>query len=86
MTRGELGSHPLLVEIIKKGLCYINNVKTRLYYFAHIALRVEYANDISPNITKFVDRFEIEGRPDNSTSKFKIKKMCLEHYDKIWKS
>ena len=86
MTRGEVGSRPLLVEIIKKVLMYINSLKARPSAIANKAISFEYTNDNSPNITKFIDKFKLDGLPANTPSKYKINKICSGNYDTIWKA
>ena len=79
MTRGEVGSRPLLVDIIKKVLMYINSLKARPSAIAKKAISYEYTNDNSPNIAKF----KLDGLPANTPNKFKINKICTENYTSI---
>ena len=85
MDRGECGMRPLLVEILKRVISYINNVKSRPSAVCSKALRYEYTNDISPNITKFVNKFILQGVSLDSADKPKINKMCIERYNEFWK-
>ena len=66
MIRGEVGTRPLLVEIIKRVISYVKNLKTRPSSTASKALDFEYTYDISPNIIKFVDKLKHSHKKRNS--------------------
>ena len=49
MARGEVGARPLLVDVIKRVISYISNIKVRKRTIAYSAYDYETKNDTVPN-------------------------------------
>ena len=65
MTRGEVGTRPLLVEIIKSDIVSKKNLKIRPAYTASKALDFEYTNNILRLLNlliSFCYAFFVQGR------------------------
>ena len=83
MSRAEVGVRPLLIDIIKRTISYIKNIKTRTDSLVFEAYTFELNNSIIPNFTTFLNEFEFnENVYENS--KYIIKRTCHDYYDRIW--
>ena len=58
MSRAEVGVRPLLIDIIKRTISYIKNIKTRTDSLVFEAYTFELNNSIIPNFTTFLNKFE----------------------------
>ena len=80
-----MGTRPLLIDVIKRVISYINNVKERHDSLANSAYLFETRNDVGPNFSKYLNKFNLSGGSNIfGENKNKIKKICQENYDKYW--
>ena len=85
MTRGEVGSRPLLVDIIKRVISYIQNIKERQDSIAYSGYEFETGNYTEPNFQRYIEIFNFINVGDiYHESKEKVKKICLNYYDRLW--
>ena len=54
MTRGEVGTRPLLIDVIKRIISYTNNLKGRPESIAYSAYEFETSNEITPNFHTYI--------------------------------
>ena len=85
MVRGEIGGRPLLLDIIIKTMTYINNIKERPQAIVYSALDYESNNEIAPNFSKYIDKFNLMNSQEilNKT-KANMKIICQNNYDRYW--
>ncbi len=85
MARGEVGARPLLIDVIKRIVSYIKNIKGRQDTIAHSAYEFETKNDIAPNFNTYVNKFNLTGDEDIiGKTKNEINKICQHYYDRCW--
>ena len=84
MARGEVGARPLLLDIIKKVISYISNIKGRINTIAYSAFEYEINNDIVPNFNSYINKFNLSDQDLYAVSKFKVSVICQENYDRRW--
>ena len=84
MVRAEVGARPLILQILKRVISYINSVKKRKFSTVNTAFEFESKNDINPNISTYIDKFNlIEGNLID-VKKHKLNKICQDNYDRYW--
>ena len=81
MTRGEVGARPLMLDIIKRVISYINNIKTRTHTIAYSAYDFEIGNNTIPN---FSNKFDLIDQNIYKLEKKKVTGICLQNYDRRW--
>ena len=59
MTRGEVGSRPLLLEIVKKVILYRKSIIERTSSTVNTAFDFEGRNNVSPNFCLFINNFNL---------------------------
>ena len=84
MTRGEVGARPLLLDIIKKIISYISNIKGRTHTLAYSAYEYEIHNDIVPNFNSYINKFNLSDQDLYAIAKHKVSSICQENYDRQW--
>ena len=89
MIRAETGTRPLMNQIIKRYISYIQSLKKNTSSFAHSALVYETKNH-DPNCDNnsffnFLEKFNLDQNIVNEP-KSKIKKICNDTYDRLWKN
>ena len=77
MTRGEVGARPLMLDIIKRVISYINNIKTRTHTIAYSAYDFEIGNNTIPNFSSYINKFDLS---DQDIYKLEKKKSLLYVY------
>ena len=82
MTRGEVGVRPLLVQIIKRVVSYIGSIKKRNSSVVNVAFQCELNTE--PNMVAFLNKFDLNANDLHDKSKFKVKKVCDDNYDRYW--
>ena len=82
MTRGEVGVRPLLVQIIKRVVLYIGNIKKRNSSLANVAFQCELNNE--PNMVLFLKKFDLNADDLIDKSKFQVRNICDDNYDRYW--
>ena len=85
MARGEVGSRPLLVDVIIRTISYWQDIQNRQNSIVYEALEYEANNDVSPNFMTFIDKFEFDQNILTDFNKTKIKKTCNDYYERLWK-
>ena len=86
MSRGEVGARPLLVEVIKRTISYMQDIQKRAGSIVYKAFEFEANNDITPNFVTFIDKFNLIRNEIIETSKSNIKTTCHNNYDRFWKN
>ena len=85
MVRAEIGRRPLINIIIQRHVSFIKSTQSRNSALCHDALIYETRNDLIPNLWKFTRNFNFDIVCLLLESKRKLKKMCIENYDRFWK-
>ena len=87
MTRGEVGARPLLTDVNIKVITYIQNILERQQTTVYSALEFERNNEVSPNIFRYPNKFDLILDENILTgSKRKIRTLCKDNYDRYWQS
>ena len=84
MARGEVGARPLLLDIIKKVISYITNIKGRTHTIAYSAYVYEINNNVVPNFNNYVNKFNISNQNINAMKKHDVSSIYQENYDRRW--
>ena len=84
MTRGEVGARPLLLQVIKRVIAYIRNIKDINSSLVNIAFQYESESTTEPNLRTFVDKFNLNASELVEKSKHEVKKICHDNYDRYW--
>ena len=84
MVRSEVGVRPLLVQIIKQVITYVNSVKERKFSTVNTAFEFESKNNIIPNISTYIDKFNLNEENLIDIRKQKLNKICWDNYDRYW--
>ena len=84
MCRGEVGSRPLLLEILKRSISYRKSVIERESSIVNTALEFETQNDSLPNFCHFVNNFNVNNEDFANVSKYVVNKKSQDNYDRIW--
>ena len=82
MTRGEFGVRPLLIQVIKRVISYISNIKERSSSLADIAFQWELSTE--HNMFAFVNKFNLNANDSHRKSKYEVKRICHYNYDRYW--
>ena len=86
MTRGEVGTRPLLVDVIKRVISYIQNIKGRQDSIAYSAYESETQSDIEPNFQTYIKKFNLISEGDIfDEKKEKVTTICQNYYDRLWR-
>ena len=59
MIRGEVATRPLLVDVIKRVISYIQSIKRRQDAIAYSAYEYETQSDIEPNFQTYIKSFNL---------------------------
>ena len=86
MSRGELGVRPLLIDIIKKTISFMQDIQKRKASLVFQAWKFESNNDILPNFILFLAILNINLNDIIEVNKYKVKKICHDSYDRLWRS
>ena len=84
MARGEIGARPLLLDIIKKSISYINNIKGRMDSIAYSAYKFELTNEEVPNFHSYINKFNLSNQDIYTLTKKQVNNICLNDYDRRW--
>ena len=84
MTRGEVGTRPLLLDIIKRVISYTKNIKGRDSSIVYEALEFETKNDINPNFCTFINKFQLNSEELLVKEKHAVNTICRDNYDRYW--
>lgn len=84
MARGEVGARPLLVDVIKRVISYISNIKVRKRTIAYSAYDYETKNDTVPNFNTYVTKFNLSNQDLYVLQKGKVSSICQDNYDRRW--
>ena len=82
MVRGEVGARPLIVQIIKRVISYIGNIKTRNSSLVNVTFNYELGTE--SNMVTFLDKFDLNANDLCKKSKFALEKICNNNYDRYW--
>ena len=89
MIRAKTGIRPLLNQIIKRYISYLQSLRKNTSSLAYSALTYETENHDPDNnndtFFNFLEKFNLDPNLVNE-SKSKIKKTCNDAYDRIWKN
>ena len=89
MIRAETGIIPLLNQIIKRYISYLQSLKENTSSFAYSALIYETQNHVpdhnNDTFFNFLEKLNLDPNLVNE-SKSKIKKTCNDAYYRIWKN
>ena len=86
MSRGELEVRPLLIDIIKMTISFMQDILKRKASLVFQAWKFESNNDILPNFILFLTKFNINLNDIIDVNKDKVKKICHDSYDRFWRS
>ena len=86
MSRGEVGQRPLLTNIIRRTISYIQNIQKRKDSLVFKAWAFELNNNITPNFATYINKFHLNINEAMGMKKYAIKKSCHENYDRFWKT
>ena len=84
MTRGEVGSRPLLVDIIKRVVNYTKNIETRPTSTVNKALNFEKNDTGTSNFFTYINKFNLSHNDFTNASKKDITRSCHDNYDRYW--
>ena len=84
MSRGEVGARPLLVDIIKRIISYIRNIKGRTHTIAYSAYDFETKNNIIPNFYNYICKFDLCAHDLYTDQKSNVDIICQHNYDRCW--
>ena len=82
MVRGEVGVRPLIVQVIKRVISYIGNFKIRNSSLVNAAFNHELNSEL--NLVTFLEKFELNVADLLNKSKYVVKKVCDDNYDRYW--
>ena len=85
MARAEVGARPLLIQIIRRHVAYIKSCRERTSTMAFTAYDFECNNDIKPNFCISPEKLNLNLQNLKDETKWKIKKLCEEGYDRLWR-
>ena len=86
MSRGEVGERPLLNDIIKRTISYMQHIQTRKNSLVFKAWKFEANNEVSPNFNTFINKFDLNFNDMINKNKLEVKKTCHDYYDRFWRS
>ena len=84
MASGEIGVRPLLLNIIKRVVGYINSIRNRPNSTVNAAYDFESTNGINPSFCSFVDKFNLNCPNIYEKSKLELNRICQDSYDRFW--
>ena len=84
MSRGEVGKRPLLTEIIKRTILYMQDIQKRKDSLAFKAWKFETNNDTLPNFVSFINKFNLRHNDIIEANKYEVKRACHDYYDRFW--
>ena len=82
MVRGEVGVRPLIVQIITRVISYIGNIKNMNHSLVNAAFSYELNTEL--NFVSFLEKFEFNVTELLNKSKFVVKKVCNNNYERFW--
>jgi hypothetical protein len=82
MARGEVGVRPLIVQILKRVISYVGNIKQRSSTLVNVASQCELTTE--SNMTTFLQKFDLNIEELHDKSKFEVKNICHNNYDRYW--
>ena len=82
MSRGEVGQRPLLVDVLRRHISYIQDINKRQDCLVFEAFTFERNNNVTPNFSTYANKFNLNL---TDVSKDKTKKYCHDLYDRFWK-
>ena len=82
MARGEVGTRPLLTQVIKRVIAYISRFSEGNSSLASTAFQSELESE--PNIITFVKNFNLNIEELHNKSKYVVKKTVNYNYDRYW--
>ena len=85
MSRGEIGQRPLLVNMIKRHILYIQDIQTRKKSLVTKAWEFELSNTFTPNFTTYINKFNLNLHDISNLKKHKINETLYNLYDRFWK-
>ena len=85
MSRSECGRRPLLIDMIKRHILYIQDIQTRKKSLVTKAWEFELSNTISPNFTTYINKFNLNLNDISNLRKHKINETLYNIYDRFWK-
>ena len=74
MSRGEVGVRPLLIDIIKRTISFMQDIQKRKASLVFQAWKFESNNDILPNFILFLAKFNVNLNDIVEVNKYKVKK------------
>ena len=81
MSRGEGGVRPLLIDIIKRTISFMQDIQKRKASLVFQAWKFESNNDILQNFILFLTKFNINLNDIIEVNKNMVKKNCHDSYD-----
>ena len=83
MSRGELGVRPLLIDITKRTISFMQDIQKCKASLAFQAWKFE---SNLPNFILFLTKFNINLNDIIEVNKYTFKKICHDSYDSLWRS
>ena len=83
MSRGELGVRPLLMDIIKRTISFMQDIEKRKDSIIFQAWKFESNNDILPNFILFLTKFNLNLNDIIEVNKYKVRRICHDSYDRV---
>ena len=84
MSRGEVGQRPLLTDVLKRTVSYMQDIQKRKDSLVFKAWEFELNNNTLPNFSLYLRKFDLNPDEIINKSKHTIKKICHDYYDRVW--
>ena len=84
MIRGEVGSRPLIVDIIKRVVNYTKDIENRPTSTVNKALNFEKNDASTPNFFTYITNFNLNHNDFANSNKQDITRTCHDNYERYW--
>ena len=84
MIRGEVGSRPLIVDIIKRVVNYTKDIEDRPTSTVNKALNFEKNDASTPNFFTYITNFNLNHNDFANSNKQDITRTCHDNYERYW--
>ena len=84
MIRGEVGSRPLIVDIIKRVVNYTKYIENRPTSTVNKALNFEKNDASTPNFFTYITNFNLNHNDFANSNKQDITRTCHDNYERYW--
>ena len=84
MIRGEVGSRPLIVDIIKRVVNYTKDIENRPTSTVNKALNFGKNDASTPNFFTYITNFNLNHNDFANSNKQDITRTCHDNYERYW--